>query len=127
MRGLICDKQKFFARFLKYKFSKKIDYEVHSDLNFFTLTIDYYVIVFVIYSEEELFDLMKVYDKNIPLIVCTSNRYILATLRKTNGIMLLDISKIRSEITSELTFFFNYVDILNEPNVKLLNIKQVLF
>lgn len=68
---------------------------------------DYLAIVFVIYSEEEIADLMSIYKKGIPLIVCTFNEKLLLKLKNIDEILLLDTSKIKSEVIAELKAYLN--------------------
>ncbi|TRX37602.1 hypothetical protein [Flavobacterium restrictum] len=108
-KGLVCDNQKYFSRFLNYEFKDDFSFDVyrdfehldHNDLN------DYSVIIFVVYLEEELFDLMKVYKKEIPLIVCTFNKKILGQLQQVEDIFLVDSSKLRSQLITDMKYCFN--------------------
>ena len=106
---LIYDPQKYFSRFIKYKFKMNLYFDVYRNFNHFntdSLT-NYSIIIFVVYSEKELSDLKKVHKKGIPLIVCTFNEVILKKMKKVDDIFLLDTSVIRSELTRELEYYFN--------------------
>ena len=84
-KGLVYDNQKYFSRFLKYEFEREFDFKVCRNFDYFDGKLsDYSVIIFVIYEEEELFDFLQVYQKGIPLIICTFNKQILNKLKKTH-------------------------------------------
>jgi len=108
-KGLVYDNQKYFSRFLKYEFEREFDFKVCRNFDYFDGKLsDYSVIIFVIYDEEELFDFLRVYQKGIPLIICTFNKQILNKLKKTDDISVLDTSSLRSELIIELRNFFNF-------------------
>lgn len=108
-KGLIYDPQKYFSRFLKYKFKTNFSFDVYRNFHHFDTDSlkSYSIIIFVAYSEKELSDLEKVHKKEIPLIVCTFNKIILKKMKKFDNVFLLDTSVIRSELTSELEYYFN--------------------
>jgi hypothetical protein len=108
MKGLVYDNQKYFSRFLKYEFEQEFDFHVCRNFDYFDQKLnDYSVIIFVIYSEEEIFDFISVYKKGIPVIVCSFNKIILNKLKKMEEISVLDTSNLRSELIIELRNFFN--------------------
>lgn len=108
-KGLVYDNQKYFSRFLKYEFEQEFDFKVCRNFDYFNEKLsDYSVIIFVIYEEEELFDFLQVYQKGIPLIICTFNKQILNKLKKTDDISVLDTSSLRSELIIELRNFFSF-------------------
>jgi hypothetical protein len=107
-KRVVYDSQNYFSRFLKYQFKGKFGFDSFRNFKSFETGIkDYSVIVFVIYSEEELVDFMKIHKKGIPLIVCTFNEKLLLKMRHIDGILLLDTSKIKSEVIVELKSFLN--------------------
>ncbi len=104
---LVYDKQNYFFRFLKYEFDKIFDFkkvkndEIINDLG------GYAIVVFVIYSESELLDFLKVYSNGCQVLVCTYNKEMLSKMQSLDDIILLDISKTKYEMTKELRNFFN--------------------
>lgn len=111
-KGLVYDNQKYFLRLLKYEF-KDISFDSYSNFNYFNEILNNYsIIIFVIYSEEELFDFMKVYKKGVPLIMCTFSKERLIKLQSIDDLILLDTSKVRSEIVTELRHHFNLANVL---------------
>ncbi|MFW0739975.1 hypothetical protein [Flavobacterium sp. T12S277] len=109
-KGLIYDSQKYFSRFLKYEFKEDYSFDTYCNFKYFDKVLDKYsVIIFVIYSEEELLDFIKVYRKEIPLIICSFNNKILVELGKIDEVLLLDTSKLRAEIVTELKTYFNCI------------------
>lgn len=108
-KGLVYDNQKYFSRFLKYEFEQEFDFNVYRNFNYFDEKLsNYFVIIFVIYTEEELFDFLRVYEKGIPLIVCSFNKQILDKFNKMDDVSVLDTSSLRSELIIELRNFFNF-------------------
>lgn len=108
-KGLVYDNQKYFSRFLKYEFEQEFDFNVCRNFDYFDQKLnDYSVIIFVIYSEDEIFDFISVYKKGIPVIVCSFNKQILNKLKKMEDVSVLDTSSLRSELIIELRNFFNF-------------------
>jgi hypothetical protein len=68
------------------------------------------MIIFVIYNEKEVFDLLKVYKCNIPLIVCSFNKDILLELKNEKNITLIDISGKKSDISFKIESVFSFLD-----------------
>lgn len=108
-KGLVYDNQKYFSRFLKYEFEQEFDFNAYRNFNYFDEKLsNYSVIIFVIYSEEELFDFLRIYKKGIPMIVCSFNKQILEKFNKMEDVSVLDTSNLRSELIIELRNFFNF-------------------
>jgi hypothetical protein len=106
-RALIYGNQKCFSKYLKYKFQQVLSFDVCKKFRSLNVELNVYsVIVFVIYTEEDLLDFLKVYGKGIPLVVCTFNKRILEILNEMEDVFLLDTSKIRSEILNQLNSYF---------------------
>lgn len=109
-RGLIYDSQKCFSRFLKYEFKEHFSFDVYKNFKNFDDELDKYTfMLFVIYSDQELIDLLRIYRRGVPLIVSTLNQEIKLKLEKIEDILLFDSSKIKSEMRTELRFFINTV------------------
>ena len=104
----VYDSQNYFSRFLKYQFMNTFEFDSFRNFKSFENTIkNYSAIVFVIYTEEEIVNLMRIYKKGIPLIVCTFNEKLLLKMRQIDDILLLDTSKIKSEVIAELRTYLN--------------------
>lgn len=109
-KGLVYDSQKCFSRFLKYEFKEDFLFDVYKNFkNFDNKIEDYAVMLFVIYTDNELLDLMRIYRRGVPLIVSTLNEDIQKKLENIDDILLFDPSKIKSEMRVELKFYFNLV------------------
>lgn len=105
---LVYDSQHCFSRFLKYEFKKDFAFDVYKNFKKFDNTIEHYAIMlFVIHSEIELYDLLRIYKRGVPLIVCTFHTEIKAKLEMIDDILLLDLSKVKTEMRSELKFFLD--------------------
>ncbi|MFI0490448.1 hypothetical protein [Flavobacterium sp.] len=110
-KRVVYDSKNYFSRFLKYEFRKSFKFDSFKNFDSFENEINNYsVIVFVIYSEDELVNFMKIYKKGIPLIVCTFNEKLLLKMRSIDEILLLDTSKIKSEVIIELKSYLNLVN-----------------
>lgn len=108
-KGLVYDNQKYFSRFLKYEFDQEFDFNAYRNFDYFDQNLNNYsVIIFVIYSEDEIFDFIRVYKKGIPIIVCSFNKQILEKFNKMEDVSVLDTSNLRSELIIELRNFFNF-------------------
>ncbi len=113
-KGLVIDNQNYFPRLLKNKFKEHISFDSHRNFKYLDKVLNHYsIIVFVIYSEDEIFDCMKVCNKGIPLIICTFNKERLIKLRRIENIMLLDSSRILPEIVTQLKSYFNHMNLLS--------------
>lgn len=109
-KGLIYDSQNYFSRFLKYEFKDHFSFDVYKNFKNFDDVLDEYTfMLFVVYSDQELIDLLRIYKRGVPLIVSTLNQDIRSKLEKIEGILLFDQSKIKSEMRAELKFYINIV------------------
>lgn len=107
---LIYDSQNCFSRFLKYEFKEHFSFDVYKNFKKFDNVLDRYTfMIFVVYSDQELIDLLRIYKRGVPLIVSTLNQDIKLKLDKIEDILLFDQSKIKSEMRAELRFYFNIV------------------
>lgn len=118
---LVYDNQRYFSRLLNYEFKEDFDFDVCRNFDYFKSDVleDYSLIIFVIYLEEELFDFMKVYKNGIPLIVCTFNNKILKNMQKIDDIILLDTSRLRSELITDMKYYFNISISQHTDNFKI--------
>lgn len=106
---LLYDTKKKFFKILKYAFKKDFVFDVYSDITDFEALLDEYSsVVFVIYSESNLKEFMRVSQKGVPIIVCTSKQEIFEKLKDINEIFLYDCSKIKSEMVVELKNYFSF-------------------
>lgn len=112
---VVFDNQNYISKVLKNKFHEEISFDLYKKFKYFDKSLkEYSIAIFVIYSEDEILNLMKVYKKKIPLIICSFNKETLKNLRKIDNIMLLDASKILPEIVNQLKIYFSRLNILDE-------------
>jgi hypothetical protein len=117
---LVYDNQKYFLRLLRYEFQEDFTFDIYRSFEYFDSVLkDYSVIIFVIYSEEELLDFIKICGKGIPLIVCTYNKKILLGMEGLDNIFLLDTSILKSEILNELKYYLHGIILNVDENIKL--------
>ena len=106
-RVLIYGSQKSFSKFLKSKFQDVLMFDVCKNFKYLNEELNVYeAIVFVIYTEEDLLDFLKVYRKGIPLVVCSFNNRLINVFANLNDIFLIDTSSIRAEILNQLNRHF---------------------
>jgi hypothetical protein len=107
---LVYDNQHCLAIFLKYKFGKNYDF-----VNFKKIKEkeednlsekEFWFVFFVIYSEIDLYDFVRIYNKGIPVIVASYNIEILKKMSHLNNVLLFDISLKKNEITDNFSNLF---------------------
>lgn len=112
-KGVVFDTQNYFSKLVKHKFKEHISFESYKNLEKFDKkNCDHSIIIFVIYSEYEFYNLMKVYNIGIPMIICAFNKEILIKFKRAENMMLLDASKILPEIIIQLQSYFVRLNIL---------------
>jgi hypothetical protein len=109
-RVLVYDNQHGFSRFLKKEFGKVIDFKVYKNFDsissFDTIKEDYSFIIFIIYSEDDLFDFIKIHGKGLPIVIC-SFKAILNRFDNNNGFSFIDISRCKKELLNDFQFFLH--------------------
>ena len=106
-RALIYGNQKCFSKFLKCKFQDVLMLDICRDFRSLNDELDVYAaIVFVVYTEEDFLDFLRVYGKGIPLVVCSFNKRISTILLDLDDVFLLDTSNVRSQILNQLNLHF---------------------
>jgi len=114
-KRVVYDTQNYFSRFIKYEFRDVFEFDTFRKFSSFENVINNYsTIIFVIYSELEIVNILSIYRKGIPLIVCTFNEKLLLKMQHIDGILLLDTSKIKAEVTAELR---SYLYLANATSV----------
>lgn len=109
-KGLVIDSQRYFGRFLKYEFKEDFAFDSYINIEKFENEIeDYNFMFFMVYTENELKDLIKLYKKDIPLIVSSFNEKIKAKLEKIQDIVFLDSGKIKAEMRIDLKLCFDSI------------------
>lgn len=107
----VYDNQHYFGRFLKYKFGKKYDLEIFKNLNeqedFTAFDKEYSFVFFVIYADSDLYDFLKIYTTDIPMIVASDNKEILKKMSQINNVLLFDTSLTRTKITDNISNLFS--------------------
>lgn len=104
---LLYDTQKKFFKILKYGFKKDFLFDAYLNLIHFEEQLHgYSSAIFVIYCDHNLADFMKIREKGIPIIACTSKIEFFEELKSSNEVFLFDTSKIKSEMVLELNNFF---------------------
>jgi hypothetical protein len=113
-KGLVFDKQNYFPKLLKKNFQEHISFDFYKNLKSFDKKLnDYSIITLVIYSEDEIYNFMKIYDKEIPLIICVFNNQRLIRLQRIDNVILLDASTIIPEIISKFRHYLGRLHLLN--------------
>lgn len=105
---VLFDSRKHFYRFLKWE--QKNTFELDYFKDFKDAINDYYTILFLVYSKEEIINLMSIYKKGIPIIVCTSNNDFLFKMKNIDEILLFDTSEIKSELIAKMRLNLNLIE-----------------
>jgi hypothetical protein len=105
---LVYDNQHGFSRFLKKEFGKEIDFKVYKKFdrisNFDNFKSDYSFIFFVIYSENDLYDLIKIHEKGLPVVVC-GYKAKFNEFDNNNILSFIDTSKPKKELVNDFQFY----------------------
>lgn len=106
-RILIYGNDKSFSKYLKWKFQEVLLFDVCKDFKHLKYDLSVYsIVVLVIYKEEDLNNFFKIYKIGTPIVVCSFNKRAMDFLEGLSDVVLLDTSKIRSEILQQLHFYF---------------------
>ncbi|TDE48574.1 hypothetical protein [Flavobacterium sp. GT3P67] len=112
-KGIVFDNQNYFSKIVKHKFKEYILFDTYNNFkNFDKKNNNYSILIFVIYSEDDVYNLLKVNNLEIPMIICAFNKERLMKLRRLENIMLLDASKLLPEIIVQLQSYFARLNIL---------------
>jgi hypothetical protein len=107
---LVYDGQRYFSRYLRYEYGDEFDFNVFINFKEFDgIVSGYSFMVFVIYSERELLDLMRIYKQDVKLIICTLNKDILQKLKKIEDILIFDMSEVKSEMVKNFDFYLELI------------------
>jgi hypothetical protein len=108
---VLYDSRKHFYRFLKWELKNTFEFDYFKDFKCFKDAInDYYTILFVVYSKEEIINLMSIYKKGIAIIVCTSSNDFLFKMKNIDEILLLNTSEIKSEVIAKMRLNINLIE-----------------
>ncbi|MEO8532444.1 MAG: hypothetical protein ABI441_01775 [Flavobacterium sp.] len=113
---LIYDNQHGFSRFLTKIFGEAYDFEIFkkfdNSLDFDNFEKEYLLAFFVIYSEKDLFDFIKIYRKGVPLVVCSYNEVLLHQLESITDVNIINTSKSKQELVNDFQIFlYTYVEV----------------
>ncbi|WP_264537999.1 hypothetical protein [Flavobacterium sp. N1736] len=103
---LVCDNKKVFIKMFKRKFSHEFEFTDNGTLDESEDKIESFdKVVFVVYNKFELIEFLKLYKKGTNILVCIFNKNLytgLTFLEDFNDLILLDGSKTRKEIMTDL-------------------------
>lgn len=104
---LVFDKCHYFSRFLKSTF-KNINFVfVHNPFSFHEKSMEYPVILFILYSEDDLIDLFRVYTTGSTIVVCNHSVKMKQLLVGFTNIIVIDCLGIKYEIIENLEAILN--------------------
>lgn len=106
---LVFDNHHYFSRFLKYEF-KEIKFtngEKDSILYGSELNNSFSLIVYVLYSEEDLIDLIRLYAYGIKLLVCNHNPKFANKFINIKNMAVLDCLETKKGFRTDLRLYFN--------------------
>lgn len=109
-KGLVFDSQSYFGRFLKYEFKHDFVFDSYKSIGHFDDSLEgYSLIVFMIYNENEIIDMMRLYKRDVPLIVSCLNKELKLKLEKITDVVLFDCAKVKAEMRLELEHCINLI------------------
>ncbi|MCX2681979.1 hypothetical protein OOZ15_18655 [Galbibacter sp. EGI 63066] len=111
---LIYDSKGCFSRLLSAEFSDEYVFVVNKNFDRDYVFEEYSMIIYVVYSCVELIDLFKVYDKKLPLLLCSFEREVYNKAKHIDGVIPVDLTKHKFEI---LWDFKNYFDVVNKSYI----------
>lgn len=115
---LVSDNQHYFLNFLKRQF-KNINFQkIKNEESLYNLT-KYSAIVFVLYSEPEVFDFLNIMSNGKQVLVCTYNTKILDKMKKFSNITLVDTSMTKIEMIKEVRKFFKQFELVYATQIKI--------
>ncbi|MFW0735638.1 hypothetical protein [Flavobacterium sp. T12S277] len=102
-KGLVFDSQRYFARFLKYEFRDDFVFDSYKDITHFDNSLEGYdVVIFMLYSDNEITDLMRLHKRGVPIIASYLDQTMKSKLKRMKGIYLFDCTKVKAEMRLEL-------------------------
>ena len=110
-RVLVFDNRHYFSRFLKYEF-KDVKFTVgekESILYNIEINKGFSLIVYVLYSEEDLIDLLRLYTYGVKLLVCNHSPKFVDKFRNIKNMGALDCTETKSVFRSDLRMYFKEV------------------
>lgn len=117
---LVYDNQHYLARFLKLRFDKKYDFVVYNKFRekdeFNSIEDEFSFVFFVIYSDTDLYDFIRIYAKGIPVIVASHNKEILSKMNQVGDLLVFDASLKKNEMADNIINLFDMYHLSNEKN-----------
>ncbi|GIQ59502.1 hypothetical protein Flavo103_26380 [Flavobacterium collinsii] len=109
-KGLVFDSQSYFGRFLKYEFKHDFVFDSYKSIEHFDDSLEgYNVIVFMIYNDDEMIDMIQLYRRGVPLILCSLDTEMKQKLEKIKDVVHFDCAKVKSEMRLELLHYINLI------------------
>jgi hypothetical protein len=110
---LVFDNHRYFFRFLKYDF-KKINFTIGEKQDvLFGIKGEYSTVIFVIYSEDDLVDLFRVYTNGINLLVCNHSMRMVDKLENIKNLAIVDCLEIKKNFRRDIQEYFDQL-VFNE-------------
>ncbi|MCX2681980.1 hypothetical protein OOZ15_18660 [Galbibacter sp. EGI 63066] len=121
-KALIYDSQGRFSNLLTQEFSEKYVFEVYTNNTFEKFkeeSEDYTLVVFVVYSNGDLLDFLKIYERSFPIFLCSFEKRIYKETKNIHGLITVDLTRHRLEVLKELEWYFNIMSIEKTDGLKM--------
>lgn len=98
---VVFDNQHYLFRFLKQEFTEFKIIKGKEEIILNGMSEEFSIVVFVIYSESDLIDLLRVYSNGVRIVVCCSVVKILNRLFGIHNLMIVDTSQLKFEMVKD--------------------------
>lgn len=108
-RVLVYDNQHGFSRFLNKMFGKVYDFAIfkkfEGHFDFESFKKEYLLAFFVVYSEKDLIDFIKIYRKGLPVVVCSFNKDMLRKFESITDVSLMNTSRSKKDLVNDFQIY----------------------
>lgn len=96
------DNQHYLFNFFKKEFTEFEIIKGKQEITLKEISEEFLIVVFVVYSESDLIDLLRVYSNGVQIVVCTPVAKILNRLFGIPNLMIVDTSQLKFEMVRDL-------------------------
>lgn len=104
---VVYDNHHYFSRFLKSTFGKEYEFVIFKKFTpkaeFNIIKKNFSFVFFIIYSDADLYDFIKVYGKGVSIIVASFDIEILKKLSFLEDVILFDISLPKATLINQIS------------------------
>lgn len=107
---LVCDQKKSFCKMFRRNIKSDFEFYEHNWEKIKEEKNVYDFLIFVVYTEFELFQVVALYRKRKNIIIYIGNKFVLSNFnfsKEIGNLFFLDGSRSKSEILEQLKFYFS--------------------